>query len=106
MSLDGLECQVSKLVNSDTLPRPTTQGHRALVFAQTRQVLDILEAHVQRRGWPYRRMDGVLPIKQRLTLIDEYNADASIYVFLLTTKVGGLGINLVRGRGRTHLASE
>jgi DNA excision repair protein ERCC-6 len=72
-----------------------TQGHRALVFSQTRQMLDILEFAVQGKpGMSYRRMDGELPIKQRLAMIDEYNSDRSIFVFLLTTKVGGLGVNL------------
>jgi DNA excision repair protein ERCC-6 len=72
-----------------------SQGHRALVFSQTRQMLDILELVIQsKENISYRRMDGELPIKQRLAMIDEYNTDDSIFVFLLTTKVGGLGINL------------
>ena len=82
------------LVTDKILTMWQEQGHRALVFGQTRQMLDILEATVQAKGWVYRRMDGMLPIKQRMALIDEFNADDGIYVFLLTTRVGGLGINL------------
>ena len=85
-----------KLIVADKiLSMWATQGHRALVFSQTRQMLDILEQTIQSKpGMAYRRMDGELPIKQRLAMIDEYNSDRSIFVFLLTTKVGGLGVNL------------
>jgi DNA excision repair protein ERCC-6 len=45
-------------------------------------------------GYSYQRMDGLTPIKNRISMVDEFNASSSILVFLLTTKVGGLGINL------------
>ncbi|KAJ3343494.1 hypothetical protein HDU93_008153 [Gonapodya sp. JEL0774] len=68
--------------------------HKVLLFCQTRQMLDILERFVKGQGFKYRRMDGETAIKNRMTLVDEFNSDHSIYIFLLTTKVGGLGINL------------
>jgi DNA excision repair protein ERCC-6 len=71
-----------------------TQGKRALVFAQTKQMLDILEGLVRQEGFAYLRVDGSTSIKQRLPLIDQFNTDASIFVMLLTTKAGGLGVNL------------
>jgi DNA excision repair protein ERCC-6 len=71
------------------------QGHRTLLFSQTRQMLDILEAFVSRiEGFEYRRMDGSTPIGIRQTIVDEFNSVPTIDVFLLTTRVGGLGINL------------
>ena len=70
------------------------QGHRALLFSQTQQMLDILEAAVAAAGYVYRRMDGTTPVSHRMRLIDEFNSDARVFVFLLTTKVGGLGVNL------------
>ncbi|KNC97521.1 DNA-dependent ATPase RAD26 [Spizellomyces punctatus DAOM BR117] len=70
------------------------QGHKTLLFCQTRQMQDILEKFIKTEGYKYRRMDGTTPIKNRIAMVDEYNEDPSIYVFLLTTKVGGLGINL------------
>eukprot|EP00793_Prasinoderma_coloniale_P004070 PRCOL_00006245-RA len=69
-------------------------GRRALIFSQTRQVLDIIEAHAAAGGYSYRRMDGTTPVGARGALVDEYNGDDSIFAFLLTTKVGGLGVNL------------
>ncbi len=76
------------------LPLWRAQGHRVLVFSQTRQMLDILERFVSGGGFSYMRLDGNTAIRARLQLIDRYNADESVFVLLLTTKVGGLGINL------------
>ena len=64
------------------------QKHRALLFSQTQQMLDILEAAVANAGYVYRRMDGTTPVKHRMRLIDEFNTDTDVFVFLLTTKVG------------------
>jgi DNA excision repair protein ERCC-6 len=65
------------------------EGHRVLLFSQTRQMLDILEIMIQNL-----RMDGTTAIQNRMSMVDQYNANSDIFVFLLTTKVGGLGLNL------------
>ncbi|PAN31705.1 hypothetical protein PAHAL_5G438900 [Panicum hallii] len=70
------------------------QGHRVLLFTQTQQMLDILESFLTACDYQYRRMDGLTPAKQRMALIDEFNNTDEIFVFILTTKVGGLGTNL------------
>ncbi|XP_057964348.1 protein CHROMATIN REMODELING 8 isoform X2 [Malania oleifera] len=70
------------------------QGHRVLLFAQTQQMLDILEGFLTAGDYNYRRMDGRTPIKQRMALIDEFNDSNEVFIFILTTKVGGLGTNL------------
>ncbi|OAP60268.1 hypothetical protein AYL99_05270 [Fonsecaea erecta] len=70
-------------------------GHKTLLFAQHRIMLDILEKYVRSlSGFKYRRMDGNTPIQLRQSMVDEFNTDPDLHVFLLTTKVGGLGINL------------
>lgn len=69
-------------------------GSRALVFSQTTTMLDILERYVKRKGFEYLRMDGTTAIGSRMELIDRFNFDTSIFIFLLTTRVGGLGVNL------------
>ena len=71
-----------------------SQGHRVLLFSQTRQMLDILEKMIRELGHEYRRMDGTTPVHHRMSLVNEFNTDENVYVFLLTTKVGGLGLNL------------
>ncbi|KAK9827355.1 hypothetical protein WJX81_000181 [Elliptochloris bilobata] len=69
-------------------------GHRALLFTQTQQMLDIAESVVQAAGLRYHRMDGSTAVGVRARLVDDFNNNAGVFVFLLTTKVGGLGINL------------
>ncbi|KAI4927881.1 hypothetical protein J4E85_006394 [Alternaria conjuncta] len=70
-------------------------GHKTLLFAQHRIMLDILQKFVsQLPDINWRRMDGETPIKDRQNLVDEFNNDPNLHVFLLTTKVGGLGVNL------------
>ena len=71
------------------------QGNKTLLFAQHRIMLDILEKFIgSLGGFTYRRMDGTTPIHTRQGLVDQFNNDPTAHVFLLTTKVGGLGINL------------
>ncbi|KAJ2490807.1 DNA repair protein rhp26 [Coemansia sp. RSA 2050] len=80
-------------------------GHKVLIFSQTRQMLDIIERTIATMPqMVYRRMDGSTPVQHRSAMVDEYNSDPSIFVFLLTTKVGGLGINLT-GADRVILYS-
>ncbi|KAJ2503427.1 DNA repair protein rhp26 [Coemansia sp. RSA 1972] len=81
------------------------RGHKVLIFSQTRQMLDIIERMVsQMPDTQYRRMDGTTPIQSRTALVDEFNTNKDVFVFLLTTKVGGLGINLT-GADRVILYS-
>lgn len=70
------------------------QGHRVLIFTQTQQMLDIIENFLIKAEYTYRRMDGLTPAKQRMSLMDEFNDSMEIFIFILTTKVGGLGTNL------------
>lgn len=70
-------------------------GHKTLLFTQHRIMLDILEKFMNSlSGFKYRRMDGSTPIARRQAMVDEFNNDPDLHVFLLTTKVGGLGVNL------------
>nr|XP_054924320.1 DNA excision repair protein ERCC-6-like isoform X2 [Dermacentor andersoni] len=70
------------------------QDHRVLLFTQSRQMLVILERFVQEQGYTYMVMTGATPIASRQPAIAKFNADPSVFVFLLTTRVGGLGVNL------------
>lgn len=70
-------------------------GHKTLVFAQTRQMLDIIEKFLRTLGgFDFRRMDGNTAIKDRQHMVDEFNSNPDIHIFLLTTRVGGIGVNL------------
>jgi SWI/SNF-related matrix-associated actin-dependent regulator 1 of chromatin subfamily A len=70
-------------------------GDKALVFSQFSGVLDILEEVLSTIKIKFARIDGSTPVKERQPLINDFNNIEEITVFLLTTKAGGTGINLV-----------
>ncbi|KAG1665916.1 hypothetical protein FOA52_004505 [Chlamydomonas sp. UWO 241] len=77
------------------LERLITGGHRTLVYSQFTSMLDILEDWLKARGWGYQRIDGSVPGPERQRRIDRFNTlpDANP-IFLLSTRAGGVGINL------------
>ncbi|CAI6086349.1 unnamed protein product [Clonostachys chloroleuca] len=77
------------------LARLQAQGSRVLIFSQMSRLLDILEDYCVFRGYKYCRIDGGTAHEDRIAAIDEYNKPGSEkFIFLLTTRAGGLGINL------------
>lgn len=71
------------------------EGLRVLIFSQMSRLLDILEDYCMFRKYEYCRIDGLTSHEDRIAAIDEYNApNSKKFVFLLTTRAGGLGINL------------
>lgn len=92
----GFYKRSGKMIVVDTLLKLwKKQEGRVLLFSQSRVMLDILEKFVIEQNYEYRRMDGSTSANSRSKLVDEFNSNASIFVFLLTTKVGGLGLNLI-----------
>jgi len=70
-------------------------GHRVLVFSQMTRVLDLLEDFMEGHGWKYERLDGTITGSVRQAAIDRFNLpNSDIFGFLLSTRAGGLGINL------------
>ncbi|KAJ1982418.1 putative ATPase [Dimargaris xerosporica] len=77
------------------LPALFAKDHRVLIFSQMTRILDILEVYLGGlRGWTYCRFDGATPREERDEEIDRFNTDMSVPIFLLSTRSGGLGINL------------
>uniref|UniRef100_A0A8C4HYN3 DNA helicase n=1 Tax=Dicentrarchus labrax TaxID=13489 RepID=A0A8C4HYN3_DICLA len=70
------------------------KGDRVVLFSQFTMMLDIVEVLLKHLKHRYVRLDGSTPIAERIVLIDEFNTDPDIFVFLLSTRAGGLGINL------------
>ncbi|CAH0701394.1 unnamed protein product [Spodoptera exigua] len=70
------------------------QGHRALIFSQSRGMLCLLEQYLQVQQFKYLRMDGSVNVGQRQNMIKTFNENPEYLVFLATTRVGGLGVNL------------
>lgn len=70
--------------------------HRVLIFSQMVKMLDILGDYLHLRGYQFQRLDGTIAAGPRRMAIDHFNApDSSDFCFLLSTRAGGLGINLM-----------
>ena len=76
------------------LPELVENGHRILIFSQWTLCMDLLACLMESLGLAFLRLDGSTKISERQELIDEFNTDSSIPVFLLSTRAGGMGINL------------
>ncbi|KAF5120615.1 hypothetical protein DV495_004511 [Geotrichum candidum] len=77
------------------LPKFKRTGHRVLMFFQMTQVMDIMEDYLRLREHTYMRLDGTTKADDRSALLKEFNApDSPYFMFLLSTRAGGLGLNL------------
>ncbi|GIY74878.1 helicase domino [Caerostris extrusa] len=71
-----------------------TDHHRVLIFTQMTRMLDILEQFLNYHGHAYLRLDGNTKVEQRQALMERFNADKRIFCFILSTRSGGIGVNL------------
>jgi len=69
-------------------------GHKVLIFSQMTRMLDILQDYMVMRGYQYSRIDGSSPQQEREANIQSFNNRKDVFCFLLSTRAGGLGINL------------
>lgn len=77
------------------LLRLREKGHRVLIFSQMVRMLDILQDYCRMRQFPCQRLDGSVENEVRQRAVDHFNApDSTDFIFLLSTRAGGLGINL------------
>ncbi|KAG8658721.1 probable ATP-dependent DNA helicase CHR12 isoform X2 [Manihot esculenta] len=77
------------------LPKLRATDHRVLLFSQMTRLMDILEIYLQLNDYKYLRLDGSTKTEERGTLLKQFNApDSPYFMFLLSTRAGGLGLNL------------
>uniref|UniRef100_A0AC34FFV3 60S ribosomal protein L13 n=1 Tax=Panagrolaimus sp. ES5 TaxID=591445 RepID=A0AC34FFV3_9BILA len=99
------ECQIGKDKSSDDtdiskdgVEVPSINSHRALIFCQWRASVDLLANYFDNgdlgTGISYLRLDGTVPPADRQAVVDQFNQDESIDLMLLTTHIGGVGLNL------------
>ncbi|TFL01506.1 SNF2 family N-terminal domain-containing protein [Pterulicium gracile] len=95
-TLKGLVMNSGKMVLLDKLLHRLRQdGHRVLIFSQMVRMLDILSDYMSIRAYPHQRLDGMVSSDARKKSIAHFNAAGSTdFAFLLSTRAGGLGINL------------
>lgn len=102
-----VECSGKMVFLFQLLENQVKLGHRVLIFSQSTRMLDIIQDELVDRRYDYRRIDGsITDTEERQVIIDQFNKyyhillsfkqlrDTSIPCFLLTTQVGGLGLNL------------
>jgi len=95
-ALKGIVMNSGKMVLLDKLlARLKQDGHRVLIFSQMVRMLDILSDYMSYRGYAHQRLDGMVASEARKRSIAHFNAPGSQdFAFLLSTRAGGLGINL------------
>ncbi|XP_027362887.1 probable ATP-dependent DNA helicase CHR12 isoform X3 [Abrus precatorius] len=77
------------------LPKLRRAGHRVLLFSQMTRLMDILEIYLRLHDFKFLRLDGSTKTEERGSLLRKFNApDSPYFMFLLSTRAGGLGLNL------------
>ena len=76
------------------LPKLQKLGHRVLIFSQMVKLMDLLQDHLTMCGFKHLRLDGHTKGDDRGALLHQFNNDFSYFVFLLSTRAGGQGLNL------------
>jgi len=97
MTIDEMTASSAKLnVLKHILESWRAEGQKVLIFSQTRQMLDIIEYFVRLLEYSYLRLDGSTTVGKRADLISKFENSSAHenFLFLLTTRVGGLGISL------------
>ncbi|XP_070800669.1 helicase SRCAP isoform X3 [Pituophis catenifer annectens] len=90
-----IQYDCGKLQTLDVLLRQLKAGaHRVLIFTQMTRMLDVLEQFLNYHGHIYLRLDGSTRVEQRQALMERFNADKRIFCFILSTRSGGVGVNL------------
>ncbi|KAL2756217.1 hypothetical protein ACRALDRAFT_1050450 [Sodiomyces alcalophilus JCM 7366] len=95
--IKGLITSSGKMMLLDQLlTKLKKDGHRVLIFSQMVKMLDILGDYLALRGYKFQRLDGTIAAGPRRMAINHFNAeDSDDFCFLLSTRAGGLGINLM-----------
>uniref|UniRef100_A0A8C7NVL3 Proliferation-associated SNF2-like protein n=1 Tax=Oncorhynchus mykiss TaxID=8022 RepID=A0A8C7NVL3_ONCMY len=82
------------LILDRMLPELKRRGHKVLIFSQMTSILDILMDYCYLRGYQYSRLDGTMAYADREENMTKFSSDPEVFLFLLSTRAGGLGINL------------
>uniref|UniRef100_A0A3B5AIQ6 Proliferation-associated SNF2-like protein n=1 Tax=Stegastes partitus TaxID=144197 RepID=A0A3B5AIQ6_9TELE len=82
------------LILDRLLPALKERGHKVLIFSQMTSILDMLMDYCYLRGFQYSRLDGSMSYADRDENMTRFSKDPEVFIFLLSTRAGGLGINL------------
>ncbi|TIB92872.1 hypothetical protein E3Q19_01795 [Wallemia mellicola] len=85
----------SKLVALDELlPKLKAEGHRVLIYFQMTKMIDLIQEYLIYKGYKYLRLDGSSKINDRRDMVQAWQTSDEYFIFCLSTRAGGLGINL------------
>ncbi|KAH8553085.1 SNF2 family N-terminal domain-containing protein [Umbelopsis sp. PMI_123] len=70
------------------------EGHRCLIYFQMTKMIDLMEEYISYKQYKYMRLDGSSKISDRRDMVTDWQTRPEIFIFLLSTRAGGLGINL------------
>jgi len=76
------------------LPKLKLEGHRVLIYFQMTRMIDLMEEYLSFRQYLYLRLDGSSTIGERRDMVSDWQTRPELFIFLLSTRAGGLGINL------------
>lgn len=76
------------------LPKLKAQGHRCLVYFQMTRMMDLMEKYLKFRKYSYLRLDGSTSLGDRRDLVSDWQTRDDLFIFILSTRAGGVGINL------------
>ncbi|OAG28934.1 DNA helicase INO8 [Nematocida displodere] len=94
-SMERFVSDSGKLAVLDTLlPKLKEEGHRVLMYFQMTKMIDLFEEYLTVRNYSYLRLDGSSKISNRKDLVKDWQSNTDRFIFLLSTRAGGLGINL------------
>ncbi len=86
----------------DKMEELRDEGHAALVFSQFTRTLDLLEEAASKIKLPTLRLDGSTPVAKRKAIVEKFQNDPQAYLFLISLKAGGVGLNLTRAQYVFH----
>lgn len=70
------------------------ETNKVLIFTKSVKLLEMLEFHLNTRGYTFLKLDGTTKQSDRMPMIDRFNNDAKVFIFLISTLAGGTGLNL------------
>lgn len=82
------------------------ENQTTLIYCQMTRMMDILEEYLGLRGYTHVRLDGQMSVQERRQVVDRFMTDSRVFVFLLSTRAGSLGLNLTRANNVIFYESD
>ncbi|KAL5755404.1 hypothetical protein ACOSP7_023624 [Xanthoceras sorbifolium] len=91
---DNVSCKISFILS--LLDNLIPEGHKILIFSQTRKMLNLIQESIVSNGYKFLRIDGTTKASDRVKIVDDFQEHDVAPIFLLTSQVGGLGLTLTK----------